>query len=79
MTLKTLATNIEIQGDVRISIWDDMGEEVEVHEIPQIGDLRIALNDPELYHLRNMHVTFMFTPGDGFLHIELKDTRKGNL
>lgn len=77
MTLKALATNVEIQGNVRISIWDDMGEEeVEVHELRYVDGLRARLNDPELHHLRNLKVTFMFTPEDGYLHIELE--RKNN-
>ena len=78
MTLKTLSTNIEVQGDIRISIWDDMGsEEIEVHELRYVNDLRSTLYRGDLYHLRNLPVTFLFAPGDGFLHIELRDVRKG--
>lgn len=73
MTLKSLATNVEIQGDIRISIWDDMGEsETEIHEFSQVDSLSGTLSKPAFHYLRNLQVTYMFAPGDGFLHIELK-------
>jgi len=73
ITLRTLAKETEVQGDVRISIWDDMGEEeIEVHEFFYVSNLAVEINRlPNCKQLYQMKVHFIFASGDGFLHIEL--------
>lgn len=73
MTLKYLCKNVEVQSNIRISIWDYMGEEeVEVHEFQYVDNLIARLNSMEGgKRLLNLEVKFLFAPGDGYLHIEL--------
>ena len=72
MILRTLVKEIEIQGDVRLSVWNDQGEEVEVHEFQYVDNLAIDINQlPNSKQLNRMKVHFVFAPGDGYLHIEL--------
>lgn len=73
MTLRTLTKEVEIQGNVRLSIWDDQGEEVEVHEFQYVDNLAIDINNlSNGKQLNRRKVHFVFAPGDGFLHIELE-------
>ena len=77
MTLKTLAKEIEIQGDVRLSVWNDQGEEMEVHEFQYVSSLGSHINElPNAKQLNRMKVHFIFAPGDGFLHIELNNFKE---
>lgn len=73
MTLKTLVKNVQIQGDVRLSVWDSC-DEVEVHEFQIAENLYSYVNAlPNFSKLLRMKVKYMFAPGDGYLHIELTD------
>lgn len=74
MTLKTLCKEVNVQGNIRLSIWDELGEEeIEVHEFCYVDGLASHINTlPNGKQLNRMNVHFMFAPGDGFLHIELK-------
>ena len=70
MKLKDLLTKITVQGDIRISIWDEMGEyEVEVREFYGEGGLTpSAVSD-----WKNKLVTYIFVGQDNMLHIELNN------
>lgn len=77
MTLKTFVREIGVQGDVRLSVWNDQGEEVEVHEFPYVDNLAIDINQlPNAKQLYRMKVHFVFAPGDGFLHVELNNFKE---
>ena len=73
MTFKNLVTNITVQGNVRISEWED-DEELYVYEFTYVDNLLSLVSTEELRYLLKKHVKFMFTPGDGYLHIELVDS-----
>lgn len=69
MTLYELVNDVTLQGNIRISSWDKDGEEtihliVENHDDLFTGDLDESYEDRE--------VTYMFCPGDGYLHIEVE-------
>ena len=68
MTLKDLVSKVIIQGDVRISIWDELGEE-EVRVLDFFGLDRLSLHD--VSEIKMMRVKYMFVGGDSILHIEL--------
>lgn len=68
MTLKDLVSKVTIQGDVRVSIWDELGEE-EVRVLDFFGLDRLSLND--VSEVKMMRIKYMFVGGDGILHIEL--------
>ena len=67
MTLYELVNDVTLQGNIRISTWEGDDEKVlltvENHDDLFVGDLEEAYEDRE--------VTYMFCPGDGFLHIEI--------
>lgn len=88
MTLYELMEDVAIQGDVRLSVWDDDCNEVAVSEIMGITDSLSEYNlkkakrtvtfygdnkkIPSVFKWAEYEITYIFCPGDGFLHIELK-------
>lgn len=88
MKLYELMENTTIQGDVCLSVWNDEGEEVASSEIMGITDSLSEYNlkkakrtvtfygdnkkIPSVLKWAEYEVTYIFCPGDGFLHIELK-------
>ena len=68
MTLYDLVNDVTLQGNIRISSWNGDEEEVllevENHDDLFTGDLDESYEDRE--------VTYMFCPGDGYLHIEIE-------
>lgn len=68
MTLTELANGITLQGDIRISMWED-GEETRVKTYTMTDDLSF-MNIPKW--AKEKEVDFVFCGGDGYLHIELK-------
>lgn len=89
MKLRELMENTNIQGDVRLSVWDDDCNEVAVSEIMGITDslgeyeLKRAKRTvtfygdnkkiPSVLNWAGYEITYIFCPGDGFLHIEVKE------
>lgn len=71
MKLKALLKETCIQGDVRISIWNE-DEEVEVREI--LG--HECLTDSDIRGFQNLNVKYVFASRDGMLHIELEPVRR---
>lgn len=88
MKLYELMESTTIQGDVRLSVFDDDGNEVALAEIIGITD---SLSEyilkktgrtvtfygdnkkiPSVLKWAEYEITYIFCPGDGFLHIELK-------
>lgn len=69
MTLYELVASVNLQGDIRISKFDGDEEKVlgvwEECEHLYCGELDDTYGDLE--------VDYIFCPGDGFLHIELKN------
>ena len=57
---------ITIQGDVRLSVWENDSETM-VKELRCVDDLQGA----ELNEYEEMEINYMFAAQDGFLHIEL--------
>lgn len=88
MKLCELMENTIIQGDVCLSVWNDNGDEVASSEIMGITDSLSEYNlkkakrtvtfygdnkkIPSVIKWAEYEVTYLFCPGDGFLHIELK-------
>lgn len=68
MTLVELANEITLQGDIRISLWED-GEETKVKTYTMTDDLSY-MNIPKW--AKEKEVNFLFCGGDGYLHVELK-------
>lgn len=89
MKLRELMENTTIQGDVRLSVWDDDCNEVAISEIMGITDslgeyeLKRAKRTvtfygdnkkiPSVLNWAEYEITYIFCPGDGFLHIEVKE------
>ncbi len=68
MKLKDLIKKVPIQGDIRISMWDDMGEnEFFVRNFFSVD--RIFISDVK--DIQNKEILYMFCGPDGMLHIEL--------
>lgn len=73
-----------IEGDVRLSLWDENGDEFAVAEFRDIHGLSAydlkkhgstrttagGFSFPENW--LNYEVAYIFAPGDGFLHIEVR-------
>lgn len=57
---------ITIQGDVRLSVWENDAETM-VKELRCVDDLQGV----ELDEYEEMEINYMFAAPDGFLHIEL--------
>ena len=68
MTLEYLMNNTTIQGEIRVSRWAG-GDEVEVKEFHYCDDLDY---ETDINEWRDHRVLFLFTAGDGMLHIELE-------
>lgn len=68
-TLEDLLDNVTVQGDVRVSTWENEEETV-------IGTFDgveyLSANNVLLKKWRDAEVVYMFAPGDGFLHIEIE-------
>lgn len=68
MKLRDLLKKVTVQGDIRISVWDHMGEEeVIVREFSCMGSLCRC----DVMELGDMEICYMFAAPDGVLHIEL--------
>lgn len=88
MKLCELMEETSIQGDVRLSVWDSECNEVAISEIMGITnslgeyELKKAKRTitfygenkkiPSVLKWAEYEITYIFCPGDGFLHIELK-------
>lgn len=70
MKLATLMKSNTIQGDIRLSVWNEYGEEIEVKYLNCVDNLAC---EPSAKNWKNKNVSFIFAPGDGFLHIELSE------
>jgi hypothetical protein len=67
MTFGELIENITIQGKVRLSKWVDEEEVVvKYYETENLDGEKIPRG------WRELEVSYLFTPVDGYLHIELK-------
>lgn len=71
MKLKDLLKDITIQGDVRISVWDE-NDEVEVTEV----FAQEHLKNSDVRRLLDLNVRCLFAGLDNMLHIELDPSRK---
>lgn len=72
MTLRTLAKETMVQGNVKIEIWED-SEPIEEYSFTYVDNLLATLSSyPETKQLLKRRVKFMFCSGDGYLHIELE-------
>lgn len=84
MTLYDLMEDITIQGDVRLALFDEGGDEIAVaefkgldgfcfHDLLQHEEVTTIHGDRvEVDEWGNLEVTYIFCPGDGFLHIEVQ-------
>ena len=69
MKLYELVYSVTLQGYIRISTWENEEEKI----------LGIWKNCEQLYSSEikdewlDMEVSYIFCPGDGFLHIEVKN------
>lgn len=75
MTLYELCHDISIQGNVRVSIFDEDGEEEKVFYIDQVVDdlLWDFSCDPDFEEeMIEYEVTYLFASKGGYLHIELQ-------
>ena len=68
MTVEELANQITLQGDIRISLWED-GEETRVKTYTMVDNLSY-MRIPTW--VEDKEVNFIFCGGDGYLHIELR-------
>lgn len=68
MTLIELTEDTTIQGNVRISYWDD-DEEYVIYQIENTECLRLPA---KLRKYRQRDVKYIFCPGDNFIHIEIE-------
>lgn len=68
MTLYDLVNGTTLQGDIRLSVWDEDGEEVAVEEYENCEDLSSA----DLSCYEELAVNYVFVGGDSKLHIELE-------
>ena len=72
MTLRTLAKETMVQGNIKIEIWED-SEPVEEYLFTYVDNLIATLNStPETKKLLKRKVKFIFSSGDEYLHIELE-------
>lgn len=67
MTLYDLVNGTTLQGDIRLSVWDE-DEEVAVEEYKNCEDLSSA----DLSCYEELAVNYVFVGGDSKLHIELE-------
>ena len=69
MTLYDLVNDVCLQGDIRISAWDESGEEETVIRTFDGTEYVLTHQIPKKWE--NAEVTYMFCASDGFLHIEV--------
>ena len=70
MTLYELVNSITIQGNVRLSIFEDDSEKSTDYK----GTY--DLSDEDIEEFEDMMVTYMFYGDDGFMHIELEKSEE---
>ena len=68
LTLYELVSDVTIQGNVRISYWENDEEQV----IRTFDGVEYILNHQIPKRYRDADVIYMFCPGDGYLHIEVE-------
>lgn len=67
-TLYDLTNQVTICGNVRLSTFDDNGDEHEITELYEVADLHYK----EIGKHMEREIAYMFAGDDGFLHIETK-------
>lgn len=72
MTLYELVDNVKLQGNIRISMWDFMGETEKVIATWENSVNELFVGDIE-DEWADLIVDYIFCPGDGWLHIEVKE------
>ena len=70
MKLYELVQDVCLQGDIRISAWDESGEEETVLRTFDAVEYVLGNQIPKGWE--DADVLYMFCPGDGFLHIEVE-------
>ena len=70
MLFGNMIKNTSVQGDIRISVWED-GEEKIVQYYRNVEDMKCEPCRLFAYH----RVKYIFAQGDGVLHIELEPMR----
>lgn len=69
MTLYELAYNVKLQGNIRVSMWVDDEEKI-ISKWENCMELFSGyIEDEWMYFI----VDYIFCPGDGWLHIEVKE------
>ncbi len=75
MKLCNITENVTVQGNIRISMWDDSGENETVVYTKDACD---GLYIPKwLKKYADHKVLYMFAAPDGFLHIEIQGDTEG--
>ena len=69
MTLYELVASVNIQGNIRISMW--VGDEEKIIATWENCDQLFTGEIEEEWE--DLVVDYIFCPGDGWLHIEVKD------
>ena len=69
MTLWELVASAKIQGDIRVSMWVDDEEKI----IGTWEDCEQLFTGEIEEEWEDLEVDYIFCPGDGFLHIEVKE------
>lgn len=68
MTLYDLVSQVTLQGDIRLSVWDEDGEEIEVEEYDNCEYLSCHV----VKRYENLEILYIFSATDSKLHIELE-------
>lgn len=68
MRLYDLLNSIVLQGDIRISKWENDEEKI-LAVLENCDDLGAGNLD---YDTEDLDALYMFAPGDGYLHIEVE-------
>ena len=71
-TLYDLVNSTTVQGDIKITIFDELGHEIEEWQTKYCDDLSNA----DISDFEFMEVNYIFCGSDGFLHIELEKTEE---
>jgi hypothetical protein len=69
MTLWELVASTKLQGNIRVSMWQDDEEKI-IGTWENCGQLFTGDIEEEW---EDFEVDYIFCPGDGFLHIEVKE------
>ena len=69
MTLWELVASAKIQGNIRVSMWVDDEEKI----IGTWEDCEQLFTGEIEEEWEDLEVDYIFCPGDGFLHIEVKE------